>query len=35
VLAPLVDLGANISLPSGENLLSLLANCSDQGIVKL
>lgn len=35
VLAPLIDLGANISLPSGENLLSLLANCSDQGIVKL
>ena len=35
VLAPLQDLDASIVLPTGENILSLLANCSDQGIVKL
>jgi|TARA_B110000238_G_C15863003_1_gene326013 2-amino-4-hydroxy-6-hydroxymethyldihydropteridine diphosphokinase len=35
VLVPLADLDATISLPSGESLLNLLANCSDQGIVKL
>ena len=35
VLAPLADLDTTISLPSGESLLNLLANCSDQGIVKL
>jgi 2-amino-4-hydroxy-6-hydroxymethyldihydropteridine diphosphokinase len=35
VLAPLADLDTTISLPSGESLLDLLANCSDQGIVKL
>jgi 2-amino-4-hydroxy-6-hydroxymethyldihydropteridine diphosphokinase len=34
VLAPLRDLNASIVLPNGENILSLLANCSDQGIVK-
>ncbi|MDG2502318.1 MAG: 2-amino-4-hydroxy-6-hydroxymethyldihydropteridine diphosphokinase [Porticoccaceae bacterium] len=35
VLAPLRDLDASIELPSGESILNLLANCSDQGIVKL
>ena len=35
VLAPLRDLDASIMLPNGESILSLLANCSDQGIVKL
>tara|TARA_B110000046_G_scaffold186022_1_gene231476 strand:+ start:2783 stop:3271 length:489 start_codon:yes stop_codon:yes gene_type:complete len=34
VLAPLSDLGANLVLPNGENIVSLLAKCSDQGIVK-
>jgi 2-amino-4-hydroxy-6-hydroxymethyldihydropteridine diphosphokinase len=35
VLAPLSDLQPNMVLPNGENILKLLANCSDQGIVKL
>ncbi len=35
VLAPLCDLNANILLPGGENIVALLAKCSDQGIVKI
>ena len=35
VLAPLRDLNPSLALPTGENVLDLLANCSDQGIVKL
>ena len=34
VLVPLADLDAQLALPSGETVAQLLANCSQQGIVK-
>ena len=35
VLLPLADIGADLTLPAGETVAQLLANCSQQGIVKL
>jgi len=35
VLVPLADLNPQLALPSGETVTELLANCSQQGIVKL
>ena len=35
VLVPLADLNPQLTLPSGETVAQLLANCSQQGIVKL
>ena len=35
VLAPLTEIEPLLSLPNGENIAALLANCSMQGIVKL
>ena len=35
VLVPLADLNPQLALPSGETVAQLLANCSQQGIVKL
>jgi 2-amino-4-hydroxy-6-hydroxymethyldihydropteridine diphosphokinase len=35
VLAPLTEIEPQLSLPNGENIAALLANCSMQGIVKL
>ena len=35
VLVPLADLNPHLALPSGETVAKLLANCSQQGIVKL
>ncbi|ETN92016.1 2-amino-4-hydroxy-6-hydroxymethyldihydropteridine pyrophosphokinase [Gammaproteobacteria bacterium MOLA455] len=35
VLVPLADLDAQLALPSGETVAQLLANCSQQGIVKI
>ena len=35
VLAPLTEIEPQLSLPNGENIDVLLANCSMQGIVKL
>jgi 2-amino-4-hydroxy-6-hydroxymethyldihydropteridine diphosphokinase len=35
VLVPLADIGADLTLPAGETVAQLLANCSQQGIVKL
>jgi 2-amino-4-hydroxy-6-hydroxymethyldihydropteridine diphosphokinase len=35
VLVPLADLNSHLALPSGETVIELLANCSQQGIVKL
>ena len=35
VLVPLADLSAHLALPSGETVAQLLANCSQQGIVKI
>jgi 2-amino-4-hydroxy-6-hydroxymethyldihydropteridine diphosphokinase len=34
VLVPLMDLNPQLALPSGETVAQLLANCSQQGIVK-
>ncbi|MDB9949098.1 2-amino-4-hydroxy-6-hydroxymethyldihydropteridine diphosphokinase [Porticoccaceae bacterium] len=34
VLVPLMDLNPQLTLPSGETVAQLLANCSQQGIVK-
>jgi 2-amino-4-hydroxy-6-hydroxymethyldihydropteridine diphosphokinase len=34
VLIPLMDLNPQLALPSGETVAQLLANCSQQGIVK-
>lgn len=34
VLVPLTDLNPQLALPSGETVAELLANCSQQGIVK-
>ena len=34
VLVPLADLNPQLALPSGETVAQLLANCSQQGIVK-
>lgn len=34
VLVPLADLNHQLALPSGETVAELLANCSQQGIVK-
>ena len=34
VLVPLMDLNPQLTLPSGETVSQLLANCSQQGIVK-
>lgn len=34
VLVPLADLNPQLALPSGETVAELLANCSQQGIVK-
>jgi 2-amino-4-hydroxy-6-hydroxymethyldihydropteridine diphosphokinase len=34
VLVPLTDLNPQLALPSGETVAQLLANCSQQGIVK-
>jgi 2-amino-4-hydroxy-6-hydroxymethyldihydropteridine diphosphokinase len=35
VLVPLADLNPQLTLPSGETVAQLLANCSQQGIVKI
>jgi 2-amino-4-hydroxy-6-hydroxymethyldihydropteridine diphosphokinase len=35
VLAPLLDLDPNLSLPEGQSIAKLLANCPEQGIFKL
>jgi 2-amino-4-hydroxy-6-hydroxymethyldihydropteridine diphosphokinase len=35
VLIPLADLNPQLTLPSGETVAQLLANCSQQGIVKI
>lgn len=35
VLVPLADLNPQLTLPNGETVAQLLANCSQQGIVKL
>jgi len=35
VLVPLADIGADLTLPAGDTVAQLLANCSQQGIVKL
>ena len=34
VLVPLMDINPQLALPSGETVAQLLANCSQQGIVK-
>ena len=34
VLVPLADIGADLTLPAGETVAQLLANCSREGIVK-
>jgi len=35
VLAPLLDLNPDLSLPDGQSVAKLLANCPEQGIFKL
>ena len=35
VLIPLMDLNPQLTLPNGETIAQLLANCSQQGIVKI
>lgn len=35
VLAPLLDLDPDLSLPEGQSIAKLLANCPEQGIFKL